>query len=261
MLGGGLRLAELHEVRAAETRDGASAAGFVIAMMARLGVAGLDVQGRDVQDQGVAGRAPAIVWISEADGRREAGELYPPGLAALGVDPGRIIRIAATRTADALWAFEAALACRGVAFAVCEVRRPARVLDLTATRRCALRAQTSGATGFLLRLAEIAEPTAAPTRFLIAPAPSGPVACSTDRSTDRNTGHNTGHNTGLGRPVWRVMLEKTRTGRAGLIDLEWNADERCFAEPGRAGRYGTDPVAMAAAASHRPDGPGRQSAA
>ncbi len=232
MLGGGLTLGDLHEVRTAETRDGAAATGFLAALMTWLSVDGTPV-----------------VWISEADGRREAGEPYPPGLAALGLDPGRITRIAAPRTADALWAFEAALACRGVAFAVCEVRRPARMLDLTATRRCVLRAQASGATGFLLRLARPPEPTAATTRCLIAPAPSadarsvpGLPAC------------------GVGHPVWRVTLEKARSGRAGRIDLEWNADERCFAERDGAGEN-ADPVAVAAAAFDRPADPDRQSAA
>lgn len=259
MLGGGLALGELHEIRAAESRDGACAAGFMVALMA--------------QGDGAGAPQGAIVWISEADRRREAGELYPAGLAALGLDPGRIVRIAAPRTADALWTFEAALACRGVAFAVCEVRRQARCLDLTATRRLALRAQTSGATGLLLRLAEVPEPTAALTRFLIAPAPSG--------SSVAGAGSHFG-----GRPAWRVGLEKGRFGRTGDFHLEWDAGQRCFAEQGAAhdkpdGRAsgggdgsarraaegdagqkrGADPGAVAAASFDGPAGPDRQSAA
>jgi protein ImuA len=280
MLGGGLALGDLHEVRAAESRDGACAAGFLAALMAQAGAAGAGSAGAGSAGAGSAGAnsgGGAIVWISEADRRREAGELYPPGLAALGLDPGRIIRIAAPRTADALWTFEAALACRGVAFAVCEVRRRARCLDLTATRRLALRAQASGATGFLLRLAEAPEPTAAMTRLLIAPspsgyAPSGPVPPGAGQ--DSRFG---------GRPAWRVSLEKARFGRTGSFRLEWNADERRFAEQGaeheqpddsanstpgdsagaggaRPGA-GADPVAVAAEAFDRPADPDRQSAA
>ena len=233
MLGGGLATGNLHEIRSAETRDAASAAGFLIALVTRL-----DLEG-----------AGPVIWISEADSRREAGELYPPGLAALGLDPGRIIRIAAPRTIDALWAFETALACRGATFAICEVRRPARMLDLTATRRCMLRAQVSGTTGFLLRLAQPPEPTAAAVRFAVVPAPS--------RSGSSPSG--------MGRPAWQVRLEKTRTGRTGRLDLEWNADERCFAEPGRRQQSRDeqipDSVPVAASAFHRPAGSGRQSAA
>lgn len=240
MLGGGLATGSLHEVRAAETRDSASAAGFLIALMVRL----------DEADE------KPVIWISEADSRREAGELYPPGVAALGLDPGRIIRVAALRTIDALWAFETALTCRGAAFAICEVCRTARMLDLTATRRCMLRAQISGTTGFLLRLAQPPEPTAATARFAIAPAPSM-AAGNGVRSGPLLSG--------MGRPVWQVALERARSGWTGRLDLEWNADERCFAEPGlrerSPGKQDPDNVAVAAAAFHRPAGPDRQSAA
>ena len=244
MLGGGLATGSLHEIRSAETRDAASAAGFLIALITRL----------DLEGTG------PVIWISEADSRREAGELYPPGLAALGLDPGRIVRIAAPRTIDALWAFETALTCRGAAFAICEVRRPARMLDLTVTRRCMLRAQVSGTTGFLLRLAQPPEPTAATVRFAVAPAPSP--------SPFKGTGigiRSGSPLSGIGRPVWQVRLEKTRSGRTGRLDLEWNADERCFAEPSLRKQSRDeqipDSVAVASSAFHRPAGPGRQSAA
>ncbi len=246
MLGGGLALGDLHEVRTAESRDGACAAGFLAALMARAAAdAAGDSSARSLDD--------AIVWISEADRRREAGDLYPPGLTALGLDPARIIRIAAPRTADALWTFEAALACRGVAFAVCEVRRQAHCLDLTATRRLALRAQGSGATGLLLRLGRQPEPTAAATRLMIAPAPSLPAAGDA-----------------WGRPAWHVDVEKTRFGRAGGFRLEWDAGERRFAEReggdhersvGSAGGDRADPVAVAAADCVRTAGAGGQGAA
>ena len=60
MLDGGLPLATLHEIRAGEMRDGAAAAGFVTALLARLEV---------------AGGAPSVLWISEAAARRETGFL------------------------------------------------------------------------------------------------------------------------------------------------------------------------------------------
>jgi protein ImuA len=199
VLGGGLPLAALHEVRVRESRDGGAAAGFAMALLARLVEAG-----------GVS----SVVWISEADARREAGSLYAPGLLALGLDPGRIVEVAARSESEALWAFEAALACRGLGVAVCELRQPS--LEPGATRRCALRAREAGVTGLLLRLAGKAEPSAAELRFRASPAPAGTVG---------------GFVGGVGRTAWRLALEKSRNGRTGEFTLEWNAYERSFAEP------------------------------
>ena len=194
--GGGLPLATLHEIRAGESRDGGAAAGFVLALLARLCA---------------AGEMPAALWINEVGTRREAGKLYGPGLAALGLDPGRIVEVAAGSQAEALWAFEAALACRGVGAAVCELRRAS--LDLTATRRCALRARDAGVTGFLLRISGEAEPSAAELRFRVAPAPAGTIGSFA---------------AGIGRTAWRLILEKSRGGRTGSFRVEWNAYERRF---------------------------------
>jgi protein ImuA len=200
ILGGGLPLATLHEIRAGECRDGGVASGFALALMSRLAA---------------AGAASSIVWISAADCRRESGNLYAPGLLALGLDPGRIVQVAVRTEGEALWAFEAALACRGLGAAVCELRQVS--LDLTATRRCALRARAAGVTGLLLRLGSAAEPSAAELRFRLAPAPAGTVG---DFAA------------GVGRMAWTLALEKNRSGRTGLFTVEWNAYERCFAEPG-----------------------------
>jgi protein ImuB len=131
IVGGGLPLAALHEIRARESRDGGAAAGFVMALLARLSVAG-------------GGRS--ALWINEAGARRETGGLYGPGLAALGLDPGRIIQVAARNETEALWAFEAALSCRGLGAAICEMRQVS--LDLTATRRCALGRVTPASPAF-----------------------------------------------------------------------------------------------------------------
>ena len=222
ILGGGVPLATLHEIRAGESRDGGAAAGFVLAIVARLAE---------------AGGVPSIVWISEADARRETGGLYAPGLAALGLDPGRIVEVAARNDSEALWAFEAALACRGLGAAICEMRRVS--LDLTATRRCALRAREAGVTGFLLRLGSEPEPSAAELRFRLAPAPAGRIGRLAD---------------GVGRMAWLLALEKNRGGRTGNFTVEWNAYERCFAE--RKERTGNaHPQPLPAAAADRPAHP------
>jgi protein ImuA len=200
-IGGGLPLANLHEIRTCETRDGAAAAGFILALIAALAE---------------CASLSSLVWISEADSRREAGRLYGPGLVALGLDPARIVEVAARTQAEALWSFEAALACSDVGVVVCEMRQAS--LHLTVTRRCVLKARKAGVTGFLLRLGKEAEPTAAELRFRLAPAPASSIGA---------------HEDGVGRMAWRLALEKNRAGRTGIFTLEWNAHERRFAERGR----------------------------
>ena len=222
-LGGGLPLAALTEIRAAQSRDGGAASGFALALVARL-VA--------------SGNFSSIVWIGEADLRRETGKLYAPGLVALGLDPASIIEVAVRTEKEALWAFEAALACHGVGAAVCELRKAS--LDLSATRRCALRAREGGVTGLLLRLGnEWAEPSAAEIRFGVAPAPAGDIGKFAE---------------GVGRMAWRLTLEKNRLGPTGAFTVEWNAHERSFSERGE-GAARADSQPRSAASSDRPPHP------
>ena len=112
VLGGGLAGAALHEIRAAQSRDAPAASGFALALVARL-FAQKDAATGDTMKKPLD-QASDILWISEAGSRREAGVLYAPGLAALGLDPGRIVHVAARRPDEALWAFEAGLACSGL---------------------------------------------------------------------------------------------------------------------------------------------------
>ena len=217
-LGGGLPLATLHEIRVAESREGAAAAGFALALVARL-----------VE----TANAASLIWVAAADARRESGELYAPGLSALGLDPASIVAVAANSEKDALWAFEAGLACQGLGIAICEIRRTS--LDLTATRRCLLRARTAGVTGFLLRLGGEAEPSAAELRFRLSAVPAAAIG-----NFER----------GVGRMAWRLLLEKNRNGRTGAFTVEWNAHERSFAERGEE-THATVPQHLPAPPFHR----------
>lgn len=223
LVGGGLPLSSLHEIRAGESRNSGAASGFVLALVAHLAE---------------AGRASSIVWIGEADVRREAGKLYAPGLAALGLDPSRVVEVAVRTEKEALWAFEEALSCSGLDVAVCELRNAS--LELSVTRRSALRAREAGVTGFLVRVGnEWAEPSASELRFGVAPAPAGTIG---------------GFDAGVGRMAWRLTLEKNRLGPTGIFTVEWNAYERCFVERGEIAAL-ADPEPPSAAASDRSPDP------
>ena len=135
-----------------------------------------------------------MVWVVR--GR----DLHAAGLAAYGLTPDRLIAVRATRDADALWAMEEALRCKRLSAVLGEVG----ALDLTASRRLQLAAESSGVTGVLLQTGpRRSAASAAVTRWRIAPAPSEPLE------------------PGVGDPRWSVALERCRGGRPGAWLLEW----------------------------------------
>ena len=198
LLAGGLRRNALHEVRSETTRAAGAATGFSLAILARLAAA---------DDR-------PILWVVEASVGREAGLPYGPGLDRLGLPASRIVVVRVRRPSEALWVFEEGLACRGLAAVLAELRGHPRRLDLTASRRLALRARDSGVMGLLLRQAAAAEPSAALTRWQAAPHPAGTLD---------------DFEAGIGRPAFRLALERNRLGMTGSFDLEWHHDTRSFA--------------------------------
>jgi protein ImuA len=198
LLTGGLRRAALHELRTEESRNAAAMTGFAVALLARLG----------------ASDTRPILWVIETQETSETGLPYGNGLAAFGLDPARLIIVRVAKPADALWVFEEGLRCRGLAAVVTEMAGHPRLLDLTASRRLALRAREHGVMGLLLRHADRAEPGAANTRWLIAPRP----AATDEEFPD-----------GIGDPTWRLTLERNRQGATGAFDVEWNHERQSFA--------------------------------
>jgi protein ImuA len=165
-LGGGLPTGCLQEVIGGA--DGA-AAGFCAFLLGRLAD---------------ADRSVLWGWVGE-------GDLYPPGLATFGLDPARVVLLAALGPADLLWAMEEGLRCSALAGVVMEVDR----LDLVASRRLQLAAAAGGVTGFLLSRGRRppAAVSAAALRWRVA---------------------------GLPGNRWRVLLERRRAGRPGAWILE-----------------------------------------
>jgi len=199
-LAGGLRRNALHEIRGETTRDAAAATGFATAILARL----------------LTGSVRPILWVTEASVSREAGLPYGAGLDGFGLDSRKLIIVRVRRPGEALWVLEEGLRCRGLAGAIAEIRGAPKKLDLIASRRLALRARESGVIGLLLRQAGPAEPGAAFTRWLVSPRPAGTVEDFVS---------------GIGRPAWRLLLERNRLGRTGSIDVEWDHAASRFVSP------------------------------
>ena len=152
-LGGGLARARLHELWPTAAEDGPSATGFALMLALR-----------------ASGEKGSIVWIGQEHGR--AGALYPPGLAELGIDPGRILFVAAPDEKALLRAAGDVVRSPAAAVAVIAPAGPAPLLGLTASRRLTLFAERSGTTAILLRTADPQTPSAATTRWRVAAAPS-----------------------------------------------------------------------------------------
>lgn len=229
-LGGGLLRAALHEIRAETTREAGAQTGFAVALLARL----------------AASDARPVLWVEEETALTEGGHPYGPGLAAFGLDPGRLILVTARKPDEALWALEEGLRCAGLAAAVGVLRGHPRALDLTGHRRLALRARAHGVTGLLLRQAGEAEPGAALTRWRVSARPAGIID---------------GYAAGVGRPAFRLEVEKNRLGPTGSFDVEWDHESRRFAplagESHVHGPGASDAGALAPLSFHRPAAPDR----
>ena len=189
-LGGGLARAALHEVLA----EGADrAAGLAVAL-------------------GLAGRAAgegAVLWVrQDAPG---AGRPHPPGLAALGLDPARLLLVRAADTAGVLRAGADGARCAALGAVLIEPAGAGRGFDLTASRRLSLAAQGSGVFTLLLRAAP-ASPSAAQTRWLVAGRPSRALAANAP-----------------GAPVFALRLLRHRQG-VGEQEwiVEWDHAQRAF---------------------------------
>ena len=218
-LGGGLRRGAVHDVYSAESREGGPAAGFAAALAVRAGLS----------------RPGPVLWVAASGPAREAGLPYPPGLAALGLDPGLVLFVTARKTVAALWVLEEALSVPDFSAVIGEIGADPK-LDLTALRRLALRAARSHGLGLLVRPGGPPASGPAVTRWRVAPA----LGSAADD-----------YRSGLGAPAWRLNLEKNRVGRTGSFVIEWNCHERRFQSLPPHGQP------LAAAAFDRSAGPAR----
>ena len=213
-LGGGLRLGALHEVFA-RNANGAAATGFAALVLQRCLQQKLQRKN--------------LLWVRQDFSALELGEISAPGFLELGIHPSRLLLMRAADATDALRAALEALTCPHLAAALLEIPGEPKVLDLAATRRLTLAAETSGVTAVLLRTSAYPSPSACETRWLIAPTPSP--------EDEEN----------WGLPIFYAELTRNRHGPTGHWVMEWNGDG-VFKEAGRK----ADSGALAAPSFDRP---------
>ena len=186
--GGGLALGAVHEIlgTGGDEEEGALTAAFAAGILGRL-----------------AGRVGGIVlWCLKRP------DLYGPGLAEYGLDPGSLMLVAASRDGDVLWAIEEGLRTPGIAAVIGELG----IFPAVAGRRLQLAAARSGVTAFLLRrwrdAAQAAHerrlPSAATTRWQVATLPAQALRGEP----------------GIGRSRWRVELLRCRGGEPACWEVE-----------------------------------------
>jgi protein ImuA len=208
---GGLARAAVHEVFA-EGHQSAAATGFIAGLAGR-----------------VTARRP-LVWVRQDFSEIESGGLSMRGLAELGLDPRALVTVHAADVDAALRTTADALACDALGAVVLEVWGQPRQLDLVASRKLTLAAQTSGVTALLLRLAAAPLPSTAETRWIVRAAHSPPAA----------PWH------AWGAPVFDAELVRNRHGPVGRWIMEWKCDECLFSEPA------AYPQPVSATPAHRP---------
>ena len=242
-LAGGLALGRVHLLSGRPGHDGALT-GFTVALLRRL-LARQDDTG-----------AP-IVWCPAA-ATGGAGMLHAAGLAALGLDPGRLLIVDSPSPGQRLAALEDILRTEGLAAVVMEYDGAVQSGDywMRLARRAQLAAEAGNVTGFLTGW-----PVAASgfeTQWRVAPSPppsemAGDGTRDAARDSARDSARDLGPHSGadpVWQPVWRVELQQARGGRPCTARLCWQAARNSFrllaSEPDSTGMGKTEMLPFAA---------------
>lgn len=209
-LDGGIFFNALTEFRTDQARHAGSASGFVWILAQQM-------QEMLSNLEPVYGTLP-ILWIGEVSAKLEGGQIYPPGLLSLGIDPSQCLFVQPRSLNDALWAAELAAKQTALAATILEVRGNPRELDMAGTRRLHLRAQAAKRPFFLLRQSSEPEATAARTRIFIEPAEASFRTLSSQKKLSKS----------LQYSAFRLQLEKSKSPSQQSFILEWNHDAKSF---------------------------------
>ncbi len=138
-----------------------------------------------------------VMWIQDRMSRRENGRLYGAALRGFGF-AGHILRVEVSHPRDVLWAMEEGAACAGLSAVVGEIHGAPEVLSFTATKRLALRAESSGVPLWLIRSGDHGALSAARERWRLRSVRSAPNRFNAQAP---------------GAPLWEADLFRAR-GRA-----------------------------------------------
>jgi protein ImuA len=139
-------------------------------------------------------RTGPVLWVQDRMSQGEMGAPYLPGLRL------PVLRVALSRPADVLTALEEGLRTTGLAAVVGEVWGDPAVLDFTATKRLAMRAETTQTPCWLIRWGAQANLSAARMRWRVSSLPSSANADDALSPGDAR---------------WQAELFRTRTGKPG----------------------------------------------
>jgi protein ImuA len=138
-------------------------------------------------------------------------DLFAPALDLVGLDPDRVIFVEAGSDTTVLTAMEECLRHSGLGGVVGEVAK----CSLTASRRLQLAAEKSGVSAFVFRRAspsDLSPGTAAVTRWRVEAIPTQSLGMPA-----------------LGRPRWRLALERVRGGEPQFWTVESCDAQGCIA--------------------------------
>ena len=208
-LAGGLALGRVHMLCGRPGHDGALT-GFAVALLRRI----------LAQTDEVA----PVVWCPAAAGGG-SGMLYAAGLAALGLDPGRLLIVDSPSPGARLAALEDILRTEGLAAVIVEYDRVSQTSDywMRLARRAQLAAEASGVTGLLLGW-----PVAASgfdSLWHIAPSSAAPLSSAPYGQAGRDPSWNPSWH-----PCWQVELRHARGGRPWSSQLSWDAYANSLSE-------------------------------
>ena len=204
---GGLAANSLNEFKPGSARDAGTALALALTVAAR---AGPSCAGPS--------RRPLLMVLSGRAGA-EHGLPYGPGLARLGLDPGRLLIAEAPRLADALWALEEGLRSGALAAVLGLMDGGKGSIGMMPARRLVLAADEGRTPCLLLTGASGEGISVAHSRWRAAARPSAP------------------HPLAAASPgAWRcaLTLERCRHGPSDVTwQIEWGEDGLQLAEAGK----------------------------
>ncbi len=156
---------------------------------------------------------PAL-WIQDRASRQENGQIYGPSLPAFGMDRP-VLQVHVSHPRDVLWAMEEGAACAGLSAVIGEIHGAPAVLDFTATKRLAMRADASGVPVFLIRSGDPGGLSAARERWRVGALPSQPDPLDVQAP---------------GKPHWDADLFRARTRRPGRWRAQYDPDAKRAAD-------------------------------